>query len=68
MTTLEIDAFDRALVQLRGLAMAIRGADSIADEGEKDALEGMAASVLDAFERVQAAAAHAPNVVALHAA
>ena len=66
MSVNDQDALDRAIVKLRALFLAIKGADSIADQDEADALEVLAADTLHAFESVQSAIDSGP-VVALAA-
>ena len=53
MTVTDQDALDRAIVKMRTLFMAIKGADSIADEDEANSLEALAGSVLDDFRALQ---------------
>jgi hypothetical protein len=55
MTVKDRDALDRAIIKMRALFMAIKGADSIADQNEADALEALAGSVLDDFEDIESA-------------
>jgi hypothetical protein len=62
MTVNDQDALDRAIVKMRALFMAIKGADSIAEQVDADALEALAASVLDDFERVKSAIESAPTL------
>lgn len=47
----DIDDFGSALAQLRGLVMAIRGAETI-DESEHDGLLTLSDNALEAFERI----------------
>jgi hypothetical protein len=64
MTVLDRDALDRAIVKMRAHFMAIRGADSIMDQGEADALQSLAADALRAFEAVQASIESTPIALA----
>ena len=65
MTVKDRDGLDHAVVKMRSLFMAIKGADSLMDRDEADALEALAARVLHDFERVKSAVESAPT---LHAA
>ena len=60
MTVNDRDALDHAITKMRALFMAIKGADSIADQDEAASLEVLAASVLVDFERVKSAIESAP--------
>jgi hypothetical protein len=62
MTVNDRDALDHAIVKMRALFMAIRGADSIADQDEADSLEVLAASVLEDFEGVKSSIESAPTL------
>jgi hypothetical protein len=53
MTVNDQDAFDRAIVKMRALCMAIKGADSLMDRDEAASLEVLAADTLAEFEAVQ---------------
>lgn len=54
MTIQQIDALTNLLVQARTHAMATRGAESIADEGEQAALEKGAHDLMVELERILA--------------
>lgn len=54
------DALDHAIVKMRSLLIAIRGADSLMDRDEAASLEALAADTLHAFESVQASIESAP--------
>jgi hypothetical protein len=62
MTVNDRDALDHAIVKMRALYMAIRGADSLMDRDETASLKVLAASVLDDFERVKSAIESAPTL------
>jgi hypothetical protein len=62
MNVSERDALDRAIIKMRALFMAIKGADSIADQDEAATLEALAADTLHAFESVQGAIESGPVV------
>jgi hypothetical protein len=50
--TENVDEMGHAIAALRGLEMSIRGAESIADEGERNALQKLARDAVDNFERI----------------
>jgi hypothetical protein len=64
MTVNDRDALDHAIVKMRGLLMATRGADSLMDQDEAASLEVLAADTLAAFEAVQGAVEGAPIAAA----
>jgi hypothetical protein len=64
MTVQQRDAFNLAIDKLRALRMALEGADSIADQGEADALLLLAFDEVREFESIRDAIDSEPAALA----
>jgi hypothetical protein len=62
MNVKDRDALDHAIVKMRALLMAIKGADSISDQGEANSLEALADDTLRAFENLKVSIESEPTL------